>query len=672
MSVRQIQDPAVVSPLPVQPAVGSRSRTDERSDFVEVLRGSLPASAIRKPDLARIASPRAVDRPASRPDPIQTRVGDSRESAASRAEAGHDESYAGDAEYSILPRLSEEGDLPVDERLAVADPRDAALDAAALEAAAILVSATVSNPGLPTSAQNEGEEAASFGGGESAGLAIGPHMEAGSLKQALCALPPGASESVVGLESQVPLNEASGNVADGADSRVSKNQPLGRVASTPSSVRSDIANSQNAAISGGTRQVPTRLRGIADSTVGQQGISTSGVFTQSSGLNQPRPSGGFGQVPVVGQDLPQSSTASEQGSAMPTPASSASGLGEAPFSPIPSPTVSNSVLDSSVSSRLNSLSASVPNQNPPSLGVLPRVVVKAPVAGGVETGLISRSTVVAEDKSSAGPKSTQAASDVSLQTGMNPLRDADLAALGRRQNGFVKAVSARESSGEVLQIPAEKNESVQSHGTGGASEGRQVMQPPSTNLGLNDFASNSNSGSERDGSFFLGGNTRGMVDPMGAPAVQNGNSSASAAHNASPAAEVSPTDVWDRIREMIQRVRSENPSHLSVEVRLNDGASVGIELRMRPTGLEASFRSESTALLRGLESQWAGFLAQEGPGLQIASAAFENRSSLGHFSDSGRNGRELREQMEDNAANASLSGRRDGKPEERKRGSQGQ
>jgi hypothetical protein len=160
-----------------------------------------------------------------------------------------------------------------------------------------------------------------------------------------------------------------------------------------------------------------------------------------------------------------------------------------------------------------------------------------------------------------------------------------------------------------------------------------------------------------------------MVDSTGLQTPKTLEVSAGSVNASRPVAETSRTDFWDQVRELIQRVRSENPSHISVEVRLQDGATVGIELRMRPSGLEASFRSESPALLRGLESQWAGFLASEGPGLQIASAAFENRSGLGNFSDSGRNGRELREQMEDNAANAALSGRRDGKPDGRNRGS---
>jgi hypothetical protein len=102
------------------------------------------------------------------------------------------------------------------------------------------------------------------------------------------------------------------------------------------------------------------------------------------------------------------------------------------------------------------------------------------------------------------------------------------------------------------------------------------------------------------------------------------------------------------------KVSSENPSHISVELRLGDGSSVGVELRMGASGLEASFRSESNALLKSLESQWGGFLSKESPDLRVASAVFEGRSSFGTFSDSGRNGRELRQQMEDSADAATL------------------
>jgi hypothetical protein len=121
-----------------------------------------------------------------------------------------------------------------------------------------------------------------------------------------------------------------------------------------------------------------------------------------------------------------------------------------------------------------------------------------------------------------------------------------------------------------------------------------------------------------------------------------------------PPVEVNRADLWDAVREAVMKVSSENPSHISVELRLGDGSSVGVELRMGASGLEASFRSESNALLKSLESQWGGFLSKESPDLRVASAVFEGRSSFGTFSDSGRNGRELRQQMEDSADAAAL------------------
>jgi len=118
---------------------------------------------------------------------------------------------------------------------------------------------------------------------------------------------------------------------------------------------------------------------------------------------------------------------------------------------------------------------------------------------------------------------------------------------------------------------------------------------------------------------------------------------------------VNRTEVWDAVRESILKVVSENPSHISVELRLDDGSSVGVELRMGASGLQASFRSESNVLLRSLESRWNGFLSSEQADFKVASAVFEGRSSFGSASDSGQNGRELRQQMEDSADAASLS-----------------
>jgi hypothetical protein len=125
-----------------------------------------------------------------------------------------------------------------------------------------------------------------------------------------------------------------------------------------------------------------------------------------------------------------------------------------------------------------------------------------------------------------------------------------------------------------------------------------------------------------------------------------------------PPVRVNRAEVWDAVRESILRVASENPSHISVELRLDDGSTVGVELRMSSAGLQASFRSESNALLKTLESRWNGFLSGESPDLKVASAVFEGRSSFGGFSDSGRNGRELRQQMQDSADAAALGATR--------------
>jgi hypothetical protein len=144
----------------------------------------------------------------------------------------------------------------------------------------------------------------------------------------------------------------------------------------------------------------------------------------------------------------------------------------------------------------------------------------------------------------------------------------------------------------------------------------------------------------------------GYTNPFGSvPADQASNVSQP---RVQPPVEVNRAEIWDAVREAILKVSSENPSHISVELRLSDGATVGVELRMGASGLEASFRSESNALLKSLESQWGGFMSNESPDLKVASAVFEGRSSFGSFSDSGRNGRELRQQMEDSADAATL------------------
>jgi hypothetical protein len=109
------------------------------------------------------------------------------------------------------------------------------------------------------------------------------------------------------------------------------------------------------------------------------------------------------------------------------------------------------------------------------------------------------------------------------------------------------------------------------------------------------------------------------------------------------------------VQNALERARSENPSHLAVEVTLDDGSSFGLEVRMSSSGLQASFRSESRPLLKALENGWAGFLAKETAESKVVSAAFEGRSGLGGFSNNSSNAGERRQQFEDNSAAARLA-----------------
>jgi hypothetical protein len=122
-----------------------------------------------------------------------------------------------------------------------------------------------------------------------------------------------------------------------------------------------------------------------------------------------------------------------------------------------------------------------------------------------------------------------------------------------------------------------------------------------------------------------------------------------------PPVSVKGNEVWKVVSDALQRARSENPSHLAVEVRMEDGSTLGLEVRMSSTGLQASFRSESQTLLKTLEEQWAGFVAKEPSDSKVASATFESHAGLGNFGESSTNGGERRRQMEDAATSASLS-----------------
>lgn len=127
-----------------------------------------------------------------------------------------------------------------------------------------------------------------------------------------------------------------------------------------------------------------------------------------------------------------------------------------------------------------------------------------------------------------------------------------------------------------------------------------------------------------------------------------------------PPVQTRSSELFNVVQNALERARSENPSHLAVEVTLDDGSSFGLEVRMGTSGLQASFRSESQPLLKALESNWAGFLAKETAESKVVSAAFEGRSGFGEFSNNGSSAGERRQQFEDNSA-AALLGARDGK-----------
>jgi hypothetical protein len=122
-----------------------------------------------------------------------------------------------------------------------------------------------------------------------------------------------------------------------------------------------------------------------------------------------------------------------------------------------------------------------------------------------------------------------------------------------------------------------------------------------------------------------------------------------------PPVNARSTELFDVVQRALERARSENPSHLAVEVTLDDGSSFGLEVRLGASGLQAAFRSESQPLLKVLENGWAGFLAKETAESRVVSAAFEGRSGFGEFSNNGSNAGERRQQFEDNSAAARLA-----------------
>jgi len=114
-------------------------------------------------------------------------------------------------------------------------------------------------------------------------------------------------------------------------------------------------------------------------------------------------------------------------------------------------------------------------------------------------------------------------------------------------------------------------------------------------------------------------------------------------------------ELWKAIGDAVQRVRSENPRHLAVELRMGDGSTVGLELRMGAAGVEAAFKSDSHGLLKALESQWAAFTERSASEpIKVTSTVFEGRTGL-DYSGGGGDAQEKREAFEDSAAAAALA-----------------
>lgn len=114
--------------------------------------------------------------------------------------------------------------------------------------------------------------------------------------------------------------------------------------------------------------------------------------------------------------------------------------------------------------------------------------------------------------------------------------------------------------------------------------------------------------------------------------------------------------LWKTVADAVQRVRSENPSHLAVDLRLADGHSISLELRMGQAGLQASFKSESQSLLKALETQWTAFVDRtSAEPVKVVSTVFESRTGPDWSSGGGGDANEKRQAFEDSSAAAALA-----------------
>jgi hypothetical protein len=208
------------------------------------------------------------------------------------------------------------------------------------------------------------------------------------------------------------------------------------------------------------------------------------------------------------------------------------------------------------------------------------------------------------------------------------------------------------------QAPSQSTLPVQSEsevGTLGAKDG-SVQRETSTVLASSDESTTAATAKVETASSA----SSTLVDPSSTASTQGGPSVRSSHESSSkptvlPPVHTKSSELFNVVQNALERARSENPSHLAVEVTLEDGSSFGLEVRMSASGLQASFRSDSQPLLKALESSWGGFLAKESADSKVASAAFEGRSGFGEFSNNGASTGERRQQFEDSASAALLS-----------------
>lgn len=680
MSVRQVQDSGIIPSLPVSSAGKVRPGSDPVSDFTQILRGTLAPSSLGPSFSRKVQEGPADVRPTGRVfesrAPVRSMSDRSREveSADFSPDSG-DSLSEGDsvnpadsreARDSILPRVREEGEFPEDERLQVLDPRDSALEAAALQAAAArdmaaIIAASAGQPADASRVSNgtDGLEHAPDQEGSSlpGGVAVAP----GHIRQLLRDAQQTARASELSpaednLENPESVSAASfadpsNNVrvvaskrAGGAGMAANVNRPAAQAHAERTVVIPEKSSSGAGNFSPIPGSISGRAAGMAQVSVLKSQFVGDG-FTPQVPINQQAVKQQVLTVPLVG-GISQQPQAEGESLLTPSSLSLRAPAANANAREENIQTGTGLPMDSLSKSALSSAESAVNTPLPHELSVEPHATQAASPA-------LSQ---VSEKGSHPSPERT-----VKIEgAGSLPQGLLTTAQNGLQRSPLSNFQASGAGKGDREVVPhSDKSEHAPSRGTQDASEGIREMQPPVISTDLADFSANSESGAGQQDSLASDGNSRWMMDATAGAGLHPATQTAALSPVARPAAvEMNRAEFWDQVREMVQRVRSENPSHLAVEVRLPDGSAVGIELRMRPTGLEASFRSESPALLRGLESQWAAFLAKDAPSLQIANAAFENRSSLGNFGDSGRNGRELREQMEDNAANAALADRR--------------